>query len=192
MTDRATRGAFLFASDGEQINEADNIKNSTDFTGARITMGEIHAFIHRGIVFDLSRKITLPANQTIYLVGKTNGKSVHFHAEEYTSSAGGVEIRLLEDVTFTGGTEIVGANRNRLSNQEPTLEVFAGATVSDTGTELYLIGFPAGATPVSGGSQKGAETEEWILKPQTNYAIEIKNLNNAERIVYASLSWYEV
>ena len=192
MTDRHTRGGFLFTSDGDRINEADNLRNSTDFTGARITMGEIHAFIHRGIVFDLSRKITLPASQTIYLVGKTNGKSIHFHAEEYTASAGGVEFRLLEGVTFTGGTEIVGLNRNRLSSQEPTLEIFSGATVTNTGTELYIIGFPIGTTPVSGGGQKGAETEEWILKPQTNYAIEIKNLNNAERIIYASLSWYEV
>jgi hypothetical protein len=192
MTDRATRGGYLYASDGTRLNEADNLKNSTDFTGARIVMGEIHAFIHRGIVFDLSRKITVPAESSLYLTGQTNGKSVHFHRESYTANAGGLEFRLLENVTSTGGDQLTPLNRNRLSTNTATIEIFAGSNVTNTGNELYLIGFPASSTPVSGGAQAGGETQEWILKPDTTYAIEIKNLSNAERIVYADLSWYEV
>ena len=189
---RATRGGDLFTSDGSRLNEADNIKNSTDFTGARITMGEIHAYIHRGIVFDLSPKITIESGQKIYLTGESNGKIIHFHREEYNANAGGIEIKFYENVIATGGTLLQGKNRNRIKNNESTFELRSGATVTDTGTELYLIGFPTSTTPVAGGTQNGSETMEWVLKRETKYAIEIHNTSNAQRVVYGSFTWYEV
>jgi hypothetical protein len=192
MTDRSTRGGYLFASDGSRLNEADNIKNSTDFTGARITIGEIHAYIHRGIVFDLSEKITLAPSATIYLTGKPNGKVVHFHKEIYQVSQGGIEIRLLEDVTATGGTAVTPLNRNRLSARTSSFEVKLGATVTNTGLPLRLVGFPAAAIPTARVVQSGAETEEWILKNGITYALEIKNLSADEKIIYADLCWYEL
>jgi hypothetical protein len=192
MSDRLTRGGFIYASDGSRLNEADNIKNSTDFTGARVMMGEIHAFIHRGIVFDQSEKITLAPSATIYLTGKPNGKVVHFHKETYQVSQGGIEIRLLEGVTATGGTAITPLNRNRLSTRTSSFEVKLGATVTNTGLPLRLVGFPAAAIPTARAVQSGAETEEWILKNGITYALEIKNLSADEKIIYADLSWYEL
>lgn len=192
MTDRATRGGFLFATDGTRLNEADNIINSTDFTGARVMIGEIHAFIHRGIVFDQSEKITLAPSATVYLTGKPNGTIVHFHKETYDVSQGGIEIRLLEDVTATGGTAVTPLNRNRLSTRTSSFDVKRGATVTNTGTQLRLIGFPAASIPTAKVAQSAAETEEWILKNGVTYAIEIKNLSAEEKTVYVDLSWYEL
>lgn len=192
MIDRATRTGELFCNDGSVINEADILKNSTDYSGARIVMNELHAFIHRGIVFDLSAKIIIPSETTVYLTGQTNGKTVHFHKENYTSNAGGIEFKLLEGVTATGGSAMTPINRNRASTTQSTLIVKSGATVTQTGTELYLIGFPESATPSRASSLSGGETLEWVLKPQTFYAIQINNFSNAERTVYAELCWYEV
>lgn len=189
---RATRGGYLFASDGTRVNEADILRNSTDATGAQIAMDEVHAFVNRGIVFDISAKIALPASATIYLTGVTNGAVVHFIRENYLSELGGVEFRLLEDVVFTGGTVMSSKNRNRTSTNTATFDVKSGSTVTDTGTELYLIGLPDSTSPFGRVSQQGADAIPWVLDSQTNYAIEIKNLTADAKTVYAELSWYEI
>ena len=192
MSVRATRGGYLFASDGTRVNEADILRNATDSTGAQISMDEVHAFVNRGIVYDLSAKIALPASATIYLTGVTNGAVVHFIRENYLSDQGGVEFRLLEDVVFTGGTLMSPKNRNRTSANTATLQVRSGSTVTDTGTELYLVGIPDATSPFGRVAQAGADTVPWVLDSQSNYAIEIKNLTADAKTVYAELSWYEI
>lgn len=192
MSKRSTRGGYLYASDGTRVNEADILRNATDATGAQISMDEVHAFVNRGIVYDLTAKIALAGNATIYLTGETNGAVVHFIREAYVSDEGGVEFRLLEGVTFTGGTAMTPKNRNRTSNNTATLVVKSGSTVSDTGTELYLIGLPTAASPQGRGSQSGSEGVPWVLDSETNYAIEIKNLSGSAKTIYAELSWYEI
>lgn len=189
---RATRGGYLFASDGTTVNEADILRNATDATGAQIAMDEVHAFVNRGIVFDLTAKISLPASDTIYVTGVTNGAVVHFVRENYTANLGGIEIRLLEDVVFTGGTSLTAVNRNRTSTNTATLDLKSGATVTDTGTEMYMLGFPDASSPFGRTSQSGADTIPWVLDSGTNYAIEIKNLTADAKIIYAELAWYEV
>ena len=189
---RATRGGYLFASDGTRVNEADILRNATDATGAQIVMDEVHAFVNRGIVYDLSAKIALPASATIYLTGETNGAVVHFIRENYTSDQGGVEFRFLEDVVFTGGSAMSPKNRNRTSSNTATLAVKSGATVTDTGTELYMVGLPTAESPQARGAQSGADEVPWVLASETNYAIEIKNLSNNAKTIYAELSWYEI
>lgn len=192
MSKRSTRGGYLYASDGSRVNEADILRNATDSTGAQIAMDEVHAFVNRGIVYDLTAKIALSASATIYLTGVTNGAVVHFIRENYLSDQGGVEFRLLEDVMFTGGTLMSPKNRNRTSANTATLEVRSGSTVSDTGTELYLIGLPTATSPQGRGSQSGSEAVPWVLDSETNYAIEIKNLTADAKTIYAELSWYEI
>ncbi len=189
---RATRGGYLFASDGSRVNEADILRNATDATGAQISMDEVHAFVNRGIVYDLTAKIALPASATIYLTGETNGAVVQFIREVYTVDQGGVEFRLLEDVTATGGTTMSPKNRNRTSANSATLAVKSGATVTNTGTELYMVGLPEATSPQGRGRQQGGDSIPWVLDSESIYAIEIKNLTNDEKIIYSELSWYEV
>lgn len=189
---RSTRGGYLFASDGTRVNEADILRNATDATGAQISMDEVHAFVNRGIVYDLSAKINLGASATVYLTGETNGAIVHFIKENYAANIGGIEIRLLEDVVFTGGTPMSPKNRNRTSSNTATLEVKSGATVSNTGTQLYIVGIPDATSPFGRVAQSGSDDVPWVLKSETNYAIEIKNLTADAKVLYADLSWYEV
>ena len=189
---RATRGGYLFASDGTTVNEADILRNATDATGAQIAMDEVHAFVNRGIVFDLTAKINLPENATIYITGVTNGAVVHFILEDYVSDQGGLEFRLLEDVEFSGGTSLTPINRNRTSSNISTFDIKFGSSVTNTGTELHLLGFPIATTPQGRNSQAGSEAVPWVLASETNYAIEIKNLTSNDRIIYAELAWYEV
>lgn len=170
---------------------AKNIR--TERTRTMPVIGEIHHFIHVGAVFDLSSKFTLPASGTVYFVGVPNGGSVHFHKESYTCSTGGFEVRLLEDVTFTGGTPIQGQNRNHKLNNSSSFALFNNPdTVDLTGSqELYIIGVPTTAQPAFRSPSTGAETDEWILKEETPYAIEITNLTNSNITMYTEFSWYE-
>jgi hypothetical protein len=99
---------------------------------------------------------------------------------------------LLENVTATGGTAVTALNRNRLSANAAVFEIKKGATVTNAGTFLRLVGFPSSVTPTTRVVQSGAETEEWILKNATTYAIEFKNLSADEKVIYADFTWYEV
>jgi hypothetical protein len=155
-------------------------------------MDEVHAFVNRGIVYNIAAKIALPASATIYLTGETNGAIVHFIRENYASSLGGVEFRLLEDVTATGGTVMTPQNRNRTAANTASLVIKSGATVTNTGTELSLVGLPASDSPFGRVSQDGADTIQWVLDSDSVYAIEIKNLTADAKTVYAELVWYEI
>lgn len=192
MSKRSTRGGYLYASDGTRVNEADILRNATDGTGAQISMDEVHAFVNRGIVFSVSRKLTISGNSSAYLVAETNGAVAHFVSETYRSNEGGVEVRLFENPTFSGGTEIQPINKNRTSDNTSTLTIKQGVTVNGNGTELYLIGMPASASFLMRGEKSGADNVPWVLQSDTSYAIEIRNLTGASKDVYVDFVWYEV
>ena len=184
---RYIQGGFMYASNGVPVNVADIARDAQHYDKSLVVAPDVKAFNTRGQLFDLSRKITLTGNQTLYLVGKTNGSSVHFNSEQYSASAGGIEIRLLEDVTATGGTPLTPISRNRKSEKVSTFDITAGATVTDTGTELHLQALTADKQS----SDQTADDIEWIFDRDTFYSIEIKNLTNDTKTLYANLSWYE-
>lgn len=181
---------------GRMINEKGQVINEADafdsYVNARTTIDSVHASVHAGIAFDLSKRIDLGSLQTIHIVGSVQGNPIHFNKFIYNANTGGIEIRLLKDVVFSGGTPIFGVNRNTLSDKVSTIKIYEGATVTDIGTELNLKGLP---TPFSGGTPaqvpQTADDFEWILKPDTNFAIEIKEIGTAAKILYADMLWYE-
>lgn len=184
---RFVAGGFFYGSDGVPINLADIFKAAQVYDETLSTSSDIKKFNNQGRLFDLSRKITLMGNQTIYLVGKTNGSTVRFNKESYDATAGGIEIRLLEGVTATGGTALTPISRNRKSEKVSTFDITAGATVTSTGTELHVQALTADKQS----SDRTADDIEWILDRDTFYALEIKNLTNDTKTLYANLSWYE-
>jgi hypothetical protein len=189
---RYIAGGYFYGSDGLPINVVDILKGAQFYDKSLVVSSDVKAFNNRGQLFDLSAKIPLSGNQTIYLVGKTNGSTVRFNFEQYSSTLGGIDIRLLEGVTATGGTAATPICRNRANPKTSTFTITQGATVTDTGTELSLVGLPESGGPASSrGPQGGSDMLEWILAGDTYYAIEVKNLNNSSKTLYANLSWYE-
>lgn len=191
-TNRYINGGYLYASNGVPVNVADIWRDAQSYDKTLATSSDIKAFNNRGQLFDLSQKIALTGNQTLYLVGKTNGSSVHFNFEQYAATLGGIEIRLLEGVTATGGASLTPICRNMANQKTSTFTLTAGATVTDTGTQLALVALPETGGPASSRSpQSGGDMVEWILAGDTYYALELKNLTNDTKTVYANLSWYE-
>lgn len=187
MSQRVTGGGFFFNSSGERINLVDLFTAAASYDGTIATSSDIKAFNNRGQLFDLSQKIDLTGLQTLYLVGKTNGSTVHFNFEQYAATAGGIEIRLLEGVTATGGAALTPISRNRANIKASSFIVTAGATVSDTGTQLHIQALTSDKQT----SDDTGDDVEWILAGDTFYALELKNLTNDAKTVYANLSWYE-
>jgi hypothetical protein len=140
--------------------------------------------------FNLSQKIVIPAEQSVSLVGVTNGKQIEFISEDYDASQGGFEVEFLEGVTYTGGTQVFGINRNTTSPALPTLEVYAGATVSG-GQLLRLKGVATAENPQARTRSSSQVVQPWLLDADKQYGLNIKNLNATPITIYASLEWVE-
>jgi len=140
--------------------------------------------------FNFTQKIVIPSEASVAFVGVTNGKQVEFISEDYDASQGGFEVRLIEGVTYTGGTEFFGVNRNTTSPSTPTLQIFGGASISG-GNLLRLKGVALADRPQARTRSSSQVIRPWLLDSETNYAIQITNLNNASITVYANLEWVE-
>lgn len=184
---RYIAGGYFYSSEGVPINVVDIFKGAQSYDKTLAVSSDVKAFNNRGQLFDLSAKIPLAGNQTLYLAGKTNGSSVHFNSERYSATAGGIEIRLLEGVTATGGTVVTPICRNRANAKASTFTITQGAVVTDTGTEIHLQSLTSDKQT----SDDSIDEIEWILAGDTFYALEIKNLTNDAKTLYANLSWYE-
>lgn len=141
--------------------------------------------------YSLSAKITVPAGQSVYLIGVTDGADVHIEQEGFASSLGGLEIRLLEGITYTGGSPLTNRNKNTRSGIASTFNTIAGATVSSDGIELRLFAIPLSDSPSEKSTGEQGQVEEWKLKRNTAYALKLTNINNNELTVYGSFDWSE-
>jgi hypothetical protein len=99
---------------------------------------------------------------------------------------GAVRIDLYAEATFTGGTLIVPANRNRNIALPAGRMTVTGGVTSTNGTlvESHFIG--AGEK----GASNGGSRDEWILKPNTIYRVDLIGLiSGTDAILH--LNWYE-
>ena len=187
----ANNGRYI-KDDDTTINIADNIAKSTDFTGSRATIDELHWLGHRGVVFSLSSKVVVPASATVWLTGETDGSSVHWSSVEFSLDEGGVDIEFREGVVATGGQLLTPVCRNRRPPaRDSTFATVAAPTVTDEGELLLLIGFPPAASPQARTPQSGDDNLEWVLRNGTKYGIKFTNLTRSPRTVYGEFSWYE-
>lgn len=149
--------------------------------------------IHDGDAYDVSASGTLTAGAGIIALGRTNGKSVHFHGFRVTANQGPVLIEFFEAPTVTdAGTQISTPNRNRQSDKTPTMNVYSGTTVSANGTKLFersILQSGGGAHEQGGDS---ADAGEWDLKLNTDYIIKITNQAASSTAWSASFFWYEL
>ena len=171
-----------------------SLRDAVDFTNSIITIDEQHALIHKGIVFTLTAKITLPSNGTSWMVGESNGSSVHWQNGLFVANEGGIEITFREDVVTTEGSGEVIPAYNR-SRREPVKQssfvVKANPTVLDDGTSLELFGLPAASGPQTRAVLSVGDPIEWNLAQGKKYGLRLDNLENRQKTVYGTFVWYE-
>lgn len=181
----------LITDAGGLLNVGQVASDALDFTGSIITINELHALGHKGILFSASVKFTLPASDVVYLTGLTGLSSIHWDSFDIASTSGEIEVRLRENVAATNGTPITPICRNRHLLNISEFELVALPTVSDAGDVLDIVGIPGASIPAQVRPQSGGDNIEWVLKPETKYALELTNLNATEKTVYGRFSWYE-
>ena len=134
--------------------------------------------------------LTVTTDYTVSLSGGKYG---------ITPVSGG-NISTLEEQTFEVDydyTPVASAetvyNRNRNSAEITTIDgVYVSPTESVAGAVLWNTSVGSGGSPQSrsGGSLTG-ESDEWVLKPNEEYVIEIANSSGSNSVVNINLFWYE-
>lgn len=148
------------------------------------TIDYIHDENHRGQVFDFDTYFQNVANNgsSNILVVTSTTKEVHFY--HLITSVGPAIVRLYEGVTVQAssvGTLASSFNKNRnfTTSAGTVFYVGVGMTNGTFGTKILdrlIVGGTGGGTGVNSRlSAGGAEspTQEWILKPNTQYLYSI-------------------
>ena len=187
------QGRFVL-EDGTIVNLADLLDKARDSLSGAIAVEEYpHKRNHEGFLFDFSKKFSIPANSTTYLLGRTNGKQAHLFGFRIKGTAGDVDIELREAPTISDvGTSETPISRNRWNVQATTIEVYSGATVSDDGTLLYTTGLVAGSGAQAKAAQDADDPREWVLATATDYVYKLTNNAASDVTVLAEFDWYEV
>lgn len=130
------------------------------------------------------------------MVVKANATTImHFMGFFINTSNQPALISFYETPTITGGTPasapaIINRNRQSTTTSGATLSlVFAPSAVS--GTLLTQMTMFAGANAINFFNQNETP-EEWVLKPNTNYAVVIRNNAATAMSVSARMLWFEV
>ena len=179
----------LFKAYQEVIREA----IASDPSGGTYIVDELSHAVHEGRAFTVSQEGTVAAGALVNMLGRTGDKDVHFQGFQVSASDGNISVRLYEAPTITAdGTPIVIIARNRANSLVPTHTVFAGPTVTTPGTVLehsHVYSTGSQGSHLSAG--QGALSEDWVLKPNTDYLIQITNNGTVDLDFVAKFVWSE-
>jgi len=169
-------------------------------SGAIITAEIEHAQIHAGNGYSLSGKVATLANTaTMQILARTGAIPVHWRAATMTVSDGDCDIYFYESPTITAdGSLETSFNKNRLSTNTSTLDIYSTPTISANGTELEYGYIPdaSGGGGGGGGRSSGGEAQrvggEWILAPNTEYLVTVTNNSGGAISLGYTFFWYEL
>ena len=168
----------------------------TDPIGGAISMDEFSNAVHEGIAFSISEDGQLAATggaDTHYFLGRTGSKEMHFAGFHMNASNGNFTVHLYEAPTLSAdGTPVTPINRNRASATVSTVSAFFNPTVTSTGTFLeHDHTYDTGGVGSNLASGAGELTIDWVLAANTDYLIEIVNLNATTLDYTIKFQWAE-
>lgn len=165
----------------------------TDPTNGMYVVDELSNAVHNGNAFAVNASGTITTGASVYLLGKTGDKEVHFDHFHISVSKGLFAIDLYENPTITAdGTPIVALNRKRNSANTPTMSTFSGSTITDNGTLLEeIIIYDTGGVGSNEQQGSGNVDADWILAPNTNYLFVLKNNDSTSTNFSGHFIWAE-
>ncbi len=177
-------------------------------TGATVSIIEAHYKLHIGEAFSChyNQTVSDTNDRTIIAFRTANSKKyAHCTFTVYASTAGDAYMWEAPTITNNTGDSLTVFNRRRVGTPTETTMMrtntnpdevgamyFTEATMGEvtSGTELTHYPLVAGTGPFTiGGSARNEQ--EWILKPNTLYAFEIKSSNMADNVCWIEVDWYE-
>ena len=158
---------------------------------AAVCIDEIHANIHRGIMFAAGHSAEGIADDGVIelLISVGSTRSCHV---QFTGAAGGNhEFELFEATTTSAaGTAVTPVNRNRFSPTVAVTTVTHTPTITGDGTKL-VGGLRPGGT---GGNSIGSTTKgfaEWVLATDTVYLARLINRAGNAQLLSLEMDFYE-
>lgn len=163
-------------------------------TGHPISITTDHHHIHEGYFFEAFKKMALSANGGVLNIGLLTPVNayVHYRKSLISTTADNLTIDFFESATLTGGTILTPVNHNRNNSNIANSVLKDSPTISNTGTQIasYFLGGSAGVGQSRGGAELG-ESNEWVLKSNTQYLIRFTNGSTAINTFNANFVWYE-
>ena len=173
-------------------------------SSALVVVTDGHAHIHQGHMFDVDLvNLSMAADSTAILAFKVGSAPTRAHlVVQFVTLIGG-HVELIEGPTWTPQTGTLRSiiNRNRLSvnlsflqeNQAQPGFVASGNIIRDPtglagGTIVHTI-YAFGERNKF--SSESRDTTEWMLKPDTDYAIKFTADGGPSNKVQMNLVWYE-
>lgn len=173
-------------------------------TNKLVTVEYSHHELHDGSSFTCHYNQEVTDTNDRSIVAFTTPADKEIHMVVHVSSTAASDFFILEGATCTAasGTDLTIFNKDRNSTKTSLLTSMDGTAgaasyytlTTDTGcsggTELYHEYIGAGRVgSAAAGSSRG--TEEWILKKNTVYDIELKALDANTNRQHLELVWYE-
>jgi hypothetical protein len=144
------------------------------------------------VSFQYSSVFDMPKDTTAYLLGRTNGKLCNFIGYDIKSNYGRIDINFYENpIISLDGTKVDGVAKNRDVDCSATLQIFTGTTLISNGgliSQDIIYEDDNGNKPTL---STGGIFSKFILKSDTDYLFEIKNLSSQTATIRALFEWYE-
>ena len=187
-------GRFL-KEDSTYINMADTLANALDPTGSIQTSDEVRNAIHMGDAysFDIDNVSSpLAGSTSMYLMGITGSKQIHFDSLSGDFQKGGIRITLYEAPTTTAnGTPQTSVNMNFASTKTASISIFLTPTITSNGTYKTSHYFPLTGNGVNVSPVQGDIAAGRVLKPNTKYLFRIENTDTASCIFGLNFIWHD-
>ena len=171
------------------VNES-GLPLTDGMTGALQTISVLHHETHKGEAYSAGSIFIEVADDAIAdILIKPLGSTLH--TTFFGAAAGDAEARLLENPGVgSSGTQIVPMNKNRVSANESSSEIWIGPTVTGEGSVLYAGVIPGGQKQQAiGGAVE--ERDEFILANGSLYIARIINKAGSAKTISIGCTFYE-
>ena len=155
-----------------------------------VTMNEIHALIHEGLVYSAfyHAEAVIDNGDIELLLTTAASRPVHLILDAMFT--GDALLQIFEGTTVSAnGTVLTPTNRNRTSSNTATMTVHHTPTVTGDGTALLNGGqfLPSGSGPI----KLGVLDNEIILAANTLHLVRLQNIAGAAADLGVALNFYE-
>lgn len=192
IVNRDIRTGRLLKEDDTFINLADILAKAIDLTGGLYVNNEMQHAIHSGDSYSFDYDGTLNASTSLYFLGVTGNKQIHFDAIHADFQKGGVRLWLYEaPVTTADGTAQASVNMNFASANVSTLSLFSAPTLTSNGTKKVSHFFPLTGRGVNVVPASSDIAGGRVLKTNTKYLFRIENIDTSACTFGVNFIWHD-
>lgn len=160
---------------------------------AVITQPYTEVNVKRGLQFEASVATTLAGGASTDIIVQTGSLPIIVKGRDVQYFGEGLSIRLFKSPTYTGGSPIAIYNLTDINPQATTVNILAGVTVTDVGTEIAAPRTFLGDSSL-GAHYNASTTIDGLERPFSANSVYLQRITNLDTVavdIAAYTSWYE-